>query len=119
MKTSTTVWCTVLLACMLSRAAVALYAMDSRCWVECDLYGASQFCDCGDYVQPLRAPVYEALAKRGGVRLPFRFGKRGQAEKRQRLPFRYGKRAFPSSTGFPGYNSIRPSAYYPSLAEEA
>ena len=106
MKTS--IWCTVLLACVLSKAAMAMYRMDTGCSLECALYGESHYCACDDYDQQTLLRSVDALAKRGGARLPFRFGKRGSAVKRQRLPFRYGKRSMPSSADVPGYNSMRP-----------
>ena len=106
MKTS--IWCTVLLACVLSKAAVAMYRTDTGCSLECALYGESRYCACDDYDQQTLLRSVDALAKRGGARLPFRFGKRGSAVKRQRLPFRYGKRSMPSSAEVPGYNSMRP-----------
>ena len=105
---NTSILCTFLVACVLSRAAVAMYTVDSGCSLECAFYGESRYCSCDDLVQPPPLPAMDALTKRGGVRLPFRFGKRGLVVKRQRLPFRYGKRSMPSSAEVPDYNSMRP-----------
>ena len=108
MKTSA--WCTVLLACVLSRAALALYTADSRCSYECLRYGVSRHCACDDFPLPPLAPLFEAEDKRGGGRTLFRFGKRASFQpKRPHLPFRYGKRALSfSGPALSGYRSMRP-----------
>nr|KAG5705699.1 hypothetical protein BaRGS_026638 [Batillaria attramentaria] len=68
------------------------------CRTECQIFGESLWCACSD-LQSLN------YVDKRGVRLPFRFGKRGYMEKRQRQPFRYGKRAADDTLST--YNSIR------------
>ncbi|XP_070183627.1 uncharacterized protein [Littorina saxatilis] len=110
MTTLTSVCCTVVLVvCVLSRAALALNERETRCVVDCSIFGESRFCACADVIRPASV---DSLEKRSGVRVPFRFGKRGSVAKRQqRQPFRYGKRSFAGSADLSDYNSRLPSAY--------